>query len=207
MRRTTVLMITALMVGGLVSCSDDEQTSFTTQDQTTVAADDETTNTSTDEKSPTTSPLVVTNYEGGATYLTGRIESFSIDEGSLETDADGVEHSRGGTISYQLVTDDPRVTGTVTGTWSTDRWGDLFDGAMTQWGTAILTNENGTWEGDYAGGFASPVGDIVTRWWRGTGDYEGLTFYMWITGSEPGVPIFVIGGIIFPGDPPPTVTP
>jgi hypothetical protein len=200
-------MITALMVGGLVSCADGEQASSTTQDQTTVAAKDETTTTSTDETSATTSPLVVTDYEGGATYLTGRIESFNIDEGSLETDADGVQHSRDGTVSYQLVTDDPRVTGTVTGTWNTDRWGDLYDGAMTQWGTATLTNENGTWEGDYAGGFASPVGDIITRWWTGTGEYEGLTFYMWVAGSEPGVPIFDIGGIIVPGDPPPTVTP
>jgi len=206
-RRPAVLMITALMVGSLVSCSDDEQTSSTAQDQTTVAADNETTSTSTPETSTTTSPLVVTDYEGGATYLTGRVESFSIDEGSLETDADGVEHTRDGTFNYRLVTDDSRVTGMVTGTWNTDRWGDLYDGAMKQWGTSTLTNDNGTWESDYAGGFASPVGDIIARWWRGTGEYEGLTFYMWIAGSEPGVPIFDVGGIIFPGDPPPTVTP
>ena len=45
MRRPAVLMITALMVGGLVSCSEDEQTSSTTQDQTTVAVEDETTTT------------------------------------------------------------------------------------------------------------------------------------------------------------------
>jgi hypothetical protein len=38
-------MITALTVGGLVSCSEDEQTSSTTQDQTTVAVEDETTTT------------------------------------------------------------------------------------------------------------------------------------------------------------------
>jgi hypothetical protein len=38
MRRTTALMITALTVAGFVSCSEDEQTSSTTQDQTTVAA-------------------------------------------------------------------------------------------------------------------------------------------------------------------------
>lgn len=43
MHRTTVLMITALTVGGLVSCSEDEQTSSTTQDQATVAVEDETT--------------------------------------------------------------------------------------------------------------------------------------------------------------------
>jgi hypothetical protein len=38
-------MITALMVGGLVSCSEEEQTSSTTLDQTTVALEDEMTTT------------------------------------------------------------------------------------------------------------------------------------------------------------------
>lgn len=153
-------------------------------------------------------PFVVTEFAGGATYLTGHIEDFIIDDGTLETGADGVTHSRDGTINYRLVTDDPRVSGTVDGTWNTDRWGtDEHDGALMQWGTATLTNENGTWEGDYAGGFASPVGDIIARWWTGTGDYEGQTFYMWTTGSEPGVASFNIRGIIFPSDPPPNITP
>jgi hypothetical protein len=196
----TVLLVSALTVGAN-ACGDDDATAPTSDASPSVAS----TTDSPTVTSASTSPLVVTEYEGGVTYLTGHVEGFIIDEGSLETDADGVDHSRDGTISYRVVTDDPRVTGMVNGTWNTDRWGDLYNGAMTQWGTATLTNESGTWEGDYAGGFASPVGDVIARWWRGTGEYEGLTFYMWIAGSEPGVPMFDIGGIIFPGDPPPTV--
>jgi hypothetical protein len=55
--------------------------------------------------------LVIDN-EGGATYVTGRIAGFSIDQGTISTDADGVLHSRDGTINYRVVSDDPRVTGT-----------------------------------------------------------------------------------------------
>jgi hypothetical protein len=69
-------MITALMVGGLVSCSEDEQTSSTTQEQTTVAVEDETTTTSTvDQDTSTTSltatstvTVTVTNVENAVGY-------------------------------------------------------------------------------------------------------------------------------------------
>jgi hypothetical protein len=54
-------MITALMVGGLVSCSEDEQTSSTTQDQTTVAVEDETTTTSTVDQATSTTSLTATS--------------------------------------------------------------------------------------------------------------------------------------------------
>ena len=61
MRRPVVLMITALMVGGLVSCSEDEQTSSTIQDQTTVAVEDETTTTSTVDQATSTTSLTATS--------------------------------------------------------------------------------------------------------------------------------------------------
>lgn len=206
-RSTATLLLVGALAFGTNGCGDDAITEPASSAPPPAATSIESSAESSTE-SATTSPLVVTEFEGGATYLTGRLDEFVIDEGTLETDANGLVHSRDGTISYRLVTDDPRVSGTVDATWNTDRWGtDIYDGAMTQWGTATLTNENGTWEGDYAGAFASPVGDILTRWWRGTGGYEGLTFYMWIAGSEPGVAIFDVGGIIFPGDPPPNVAP
>ena len=53
-------MITALMVGGFVSCSDDEQTSSTTQDQTTVSVEDDTTTPTTDDQSTSASSLPAT---------------------------------------------------------------------------------------------------------------------------------------------------
>jgi hypothetical protein len=76
-----VLMITALMVGGLVSCSEDEQTSSTTQDQTTVAVEDETTTTSTEDQTTSTTGLpatstvtvTVTNIEDAVGYDLGGV--------------------------------------------------------------------------------------------------------------------------------------
>jgi hypothetical protein len=48
-------MVTALMVGGLVSCSDDDQSSSTTEEQITVAVGDVTTTATTEENQSTTS--------------------------------------------------------------------------------------------------------------------------------------------------------
>jgi hypothetical protein len=159
---------------------------------------------------PTTSTLALVSFPGGATYVTGRTEHFTLDKGTVTIDASGVTHGRNGTVDYDLVSADPRVTGHVTGTYNADLWGkltdDAIDGVMTQWGTATLTNDGGTWSGVYAGAYASPVGDVITRWWRGAGGYEGLTFYMLIDGSKPGVPVFDWKGIIIPADPPPDAT-
>ncbi len=55
MRRSVVWMVTALMVGGLVSCSDDDQSSSTTEEQITVAVGDVTTTATTEENQSTTS--------------------------------------------------------------------------------------------------------------------------------------------------------
>jgi hypothetical protein len=199
---------TVVLVGGLslsaMSCGDGETSapSATAPPTTSAAATTELPGPT--EPPGTTSELLVIDYEGGATYVTGRIADFRIDQGNISTDDDGGSHSRDGTINYRVVSDDPRVTGTVSGTWSSDRWGaGITNAVFTQWGVATLTNDNGTWEAPYEGAFATPYGDIVTRWWRGAGDYEGLTFYMWVAGSEVGSPDYEWAGIIFPGDPPP----
>jgi hypothetical protein len=74
-------MIIALMVGGLVSCSEDEQTSSTTPDLTTVAGEDETTTTSTEDQATSTTSLsatstvtvTVTNVEDAVGYDLGGV--------------------------------------------------------------------------------------------------------------------------------------
>jgi hypothetical protein len=43
------------------------------------------------------------------------------------------------------------------------------------------------------------MGDVLTRWWQGSGDYEGLTFYMAATGTSNWEWV----GLIYPGTPPP----
>lgn len=137
---------------------------------------------------------------GGATYVSGRAVDFRLNEGTVTTDADGSSHSRGGSFTYQLRSDDPRVVGLVTGTWNSDRWGPEYNGALVQWGEATLTNDKGSWVGRYAGVMATPIGDMISRWWTGTGAYQGLTFFFWLQGD-----IFEATwhGLIYPGDPPP----
>ena len=64
---------------------------------------------------------------------------------------------------------------------------------------ATITNEEGTWEASYNGIWTSTLGDVITRWWQGSGDYEGLTFYMAATGKS----AWEWVGLIYPGSPPP----
>jgi hypothetical protein len=148
---------------------------------------------------PTT--LAPASYPGGATYVTGRLADFTLDQGTVTTNPDGTSQSRDGTITYTLISDDARVAGTVASVWNTDRWGpDPSNGVFVEWGEATLTNENGTWETSHSGIFATPLGDMNARWWVGSGDYTGLTFYMAIPGeTEPWEWV----GLVYPGAPPP----
>ncbi|MBI1377380.1 MAG: hypothetical protein GC157_07855 [Frankiales bacterium] len=141
---------------------------------------------------------------GSTAYVTGTFADFNLQEGEVTTQADGSAHSRNGSFTYRLVSDDPRVAGTVTGTWNSDRWGSgPDDGALVQWGESTLTNDGGTWVGSWAGTMASPVGDMVSRWWRGTGQYEGLTFFFWMKAKDITDPTSTWDGVVYTGDPPP----
>lgn len=141
---------------------------------------------------------------GTATYVSGTVTDFAINQGTVTTVApDGTSHSRGGSFTYQLVSDDPRVSGQVTGTWNSDRWGSEGNGALVQWGQATLTNSKGNWIGTWTGANAAPVGDMVNRWWTGTGAYQGLTFFFWMQAKDITDPSSLWHGVIYPGPPPP----
>jgi hypothetical protein len=197
--RFSAIVGAALLAVFSPACDGDDRTTSTTNSAATVA--------------PTVEPTVAppstigapVSYPGQATYVSGTIENFNLEEGTVTDEGDGTSRSRDGTISYTMVANDPRVSGTLTGTWNSDRWGVLEDGALVQWGDVVLTNDEGTWEGSFTGAYASDYGgDILTRWHVGTGAYEGLTFYFWMDtpdGSFAG-PWY---GLIYPGDPPPTV--
>lgn len=207
MARLALVVALVGLVVLLIGCGDSTDTSSsdpTTAAAPTTAADTTastttpvSTTTSTESKTSTT--LAPVSYPGGATYVTGRIADFTIDEGTVSTNADGTSQSRDGTITYTLISNDARVTGTVTGTWNSDRWGTQANGAIIQWGEATITNENGTWEAPYNGIWTSTLGDVLTRWWQGSGDYAGLTFYMAASGEWNWEWV----GFIYPGTPPP----
>lgn len=138
-----------------------------------------------------------------AWFITGTVSDFQLDEGVVTSDAAGTAHSRGGTFSDTFVSSDPRASGKVTGTWNSDRWGPSpANGILVQWGEATLTNDGGSWSGQWAGTMASPVGDMVSRWWVGSGGYEGLTFFMWMQAKDVGDPTTTWMGVIYRGAPP-----
>ena len=133
---------------------------------------------------------------GPASVVDGA-ETCSITSGPSTTDADGTEHMRGGKVECTDYANDPRVSGTYSGTWAIDWWGtpDHGDGALVQWGTERLVNAGGTWEGRLAGVYSTEQRDIITIWWTGTGGYAGLTYFELLTGDSP----WKLQGLIFPG--------
>lgn len=138
---------------------------------------------------------------GPVTLVTGT-DTFTLDHGTATTESDGTMHYRGGGFHSTLKSDDKRVTGTQVATWSTDRWGTAFDGALVQWGKARITTSGGGWVGRYTGVYTSKTYDVITWWFTGTGGYKGLSMYMWETTSGGFEATF--HALIFPGRPPPS---
>lgn len=151
----------------------------------------------------TPSPTRAAVTYGPVSVVTGTNTCSTMDW-LVTTDPDGTHHVRGGTVDCTTTTDDPRVSGrhVDSGTVSFDLWGDPDAGrfSLVQWATARLENDGGTWEGRLSGIASLPGwGDIITIWYRGTGDYAGLSYFELHTGQG----LWKIRGQVFPGDPPP----
>ena len=148
-------------------------------------------------RSPKPTPTPVTY--GPVTLVTGTHQCPGVNW-DWTTDPDGTLHLRDLPIECIDTTDDPRVSGTHTASANMDVWGTLDKGAGVQWASVRLENAGGAWEGRQLGVASLPGrGDIMEFWYRGTGGYEGLSYFALVTGSEP----WKIRGQIFPGDPPP----
>jgi hypothetical protein len=116
------------------------------------------------------------------------------------TDPDRTMHITDLPIKCIDKTDDPRVSGTLTASANVDVWGRLDNGAGVQWASVRLENGGCAWEGRAMGVASLPGrGDTIVVWYRGSGDYAGLSYFERITGS---FPTYKIPGQIFPGDPP-----
>ena len=110
--------------------------------------------------------------------------------------------------------DNERVTGVVEGTWAADVWtqqATTGSYAQIQWGTASLRNDAGSWDGVYSAMYEQQDGDVRISWWSGSGDYEGLTLFMWATadstarrrsGSPAGTATYQWTGLVYSGAPP-----
>ena len=136
-------------------------------------------------------------------FLVGTRVDFALtDLGTLTTDSDGTRHVRNATGHSTFSGNDPRITGGETITWNSDWWGpSLSDSALTQWGTAVITTADGTWEGTFSGVYSTATTDVITWWLEGTAAYEGQSMFMWTTESNTrGEGINY--ALIFPGAPP-----
>ncbi|WP_107772202.1 hypothetical protein [Nocardioides sediminis] len=182
------LAATALLVTGCSGGTDDDaRTAGTSSSSPAVTV------------TPAAPPTSV-DY-GPVTLVTGT-DTFSLDEGRVRSDPDGTSHGRGGRFWSTLESDDERVSGTHVATWSTDRWGTAYDGALVQWGKSRITNDGGAWVGRYTGVYTPQTHDMMTWWFTGTGGYEGLSMYMWETTSGGFEATF--HALVFPGEPPPS---
>jgi hypothetical protein len=185
-------MVALIVVGSIVAgCASDSDTTDEVVDTAPATA--------------STTDSVASAEPVGATLVTGTT-TFSVSEGTVTVNDDGSSSSRGGTVTEELVSDDLRVAGTAEGTWEADRWeGAESNGALVQWGTSELTNDGGSWRGDYSGVRTTETGDLLARWWQGAGEYEGLTFFMWITDGSRSP--WEWSGVVFAGAPPLTSEP
>jgi hypothetical protein len=97
---------------------------------------------------------------------------------------------------------DPRVSGDIELINNYDTGSEDLTGV--QWGQLTITNDGGTWDGEWIGFYEEGGEDSenATAWLRGTGGYDGWSYVVNYSGpmSELGV-----RGLIYQGDIPPTV--
>ena len=137
---------------------------------------------------------------GPATLVEGEA-ACSIDMGDYTTTSDGTAQHRDGNVTCTLTTNDPRVSGHEVDRWNGDRWSEGGT-ALIQWGSSRIRNQGGTWVGRFTGMYTDLTQDTITYWYRGTGDYAGLSFYLAITQPPSGY-TWPVHGLISPGTPAP----
>ncbi len=105
------------------------------------------------------------------------------DADSTQTRAGDVVEARDLVWVYELVMSDERVSGTSTVTINYDMYPN---GIADMWGATVLTNDGGTWEGEWVGSIHSDGTHTVYGTLTGTGDYSGLRHTFFNVSEEPG---------------------
>jgi len=143
--------------------------------------------------------------------VTGTIDSEAGDlvQEPTETVVDGVLEVRGGVFTGdRFEMDDPRLTGTATGTFNVDvhKESDFIDVVAGSLGLRI-ENEAGSWSGQgttvFHGGGTIPQEEALnldTWLLTGAGAYEGLSAYLIVDPTEDPP---TVEGVIYAGEMPP----
>ena len=104
------------------------------------------------------------------------------DADSTPTQAGDVLEARDLVWVYENVMSDERVSGTSTVTINYDMYPA---GIADMWGTTVLTNDGGTWEGEWVGSIHNDGTHTTYETLTGTGDYAGLRFSYFTVFGDP----------------------
>jgi hypothetical protein len=104
------------------------------------------------------------------------------DADSTQTQAGDVLEARDLVWIYDEEMSDERVSGTSTVTINYDMYPT---GIADMWGTTVLTNDDGTWEGEWVGSIHSDGTHTTYQTLTGTGDYEGLRYSYFTVFGDP----------------------
>lgn len=95
---------------------------------------------------------------------------------------------------------DERLQGDIDLVYNVAAWSDV---GGIEWGYARISNEGGSWEGTWSSTVSEDSDQVIMAWYVGAGDYEGWTYVETQQGQyQADRETF---GIIYPGDPPPTI--
>ncbi len=99
---------------------------------------------------------------------------FDSDEGLVAVSGSGRFGPSPGVVTGTVIMSDPRVSGDLLAGY---QWLCEPNESCTSWGSATLTNDGGTWEGDFVAFNGPAPGHLqnLMIWMNGTGEYEGLS--------------------------------
>ena len=107
----------------------------------------------------------------------------------VREDADSTQNQSGDVLEardlvwvYENVMSDERVSGIATVTINYDMYPA---GIADMWGTTVLTNDGGTWEGEWIGSIRGDGTHTTFETLTGTGDYDGLRYSYFTVFGDP----------------------
>jgi len=139
-------------------------------------------------------------------YSTGTFRQAGMEEGEyIETgDIEG-SRERGGSVTIQIESDDPRISGDlVIDPFNADEEPGIATNGIF-WGTGQLVTDEGSWQGPVEG-ISHEQGMTSVGWLTGAGGYEGLTWFYRATapfGDEEKYDRPFAESLVYWGDPPP----
>ena len=99
---------------------------------------------------------------------------------------------------------DERISGNVAITWSAAAETTADENNDALWGTVRISNDGGTWVGQWVGFVDDQGRHHITEWFEGTGAYEGLRYIEQGVQRERGG-LLDVTGLIYEGAAPSTV--